>query len=64
VDGGMLWRNECDGRVLRCGAGERHQHKHNPPITQQCTRRALYSIGTVTVQYLYFEMLYQTTIHT
>jgi hypothetical protein len=26
VDGGMLWRNGCDGKVLRCGAGNRHQH--------------------------------------
>jgi hypothetical protein len=26
VEGGMLWRNGCDGKVLRCGAGERHQH--------------------------------------
>jgi hypothetical protein len=25
VDGGMLWRNGCDGKVLRCGAGNRHQ---------------------------------------
>jgi hypothetical protein len=23
----MLWRNGCDGKVLRCGAGNRHQHK-------------------------------------
>jgi hypothetical protein len=23
---GMLWRNGCDGKVLRCGAGDRHQH--------------------------------------
>jgi hypothetical protein len=22
----MLWRNGCDGKVLRCGAGDRHQH--------------------------------------
>jgi hypothetical protein len=21
----MLWRNGCDGKVLRCGAGNRHQ---------------------------------------
>ena len=26
MDGGMLWRNGCDGKVLRCGAGNRHQH--------------------------------------
>jgi hypothetical protein len=26
VDGGMLWRSGCDGKVLRYGAGERHQH--------------------------------------
>jgi hypothetical protein len=26
VDGGMLWGNGCDGKVLRCGAGNRHQH--------------------------------------
>ena len=25
MDGGMLWRNGCDGKVLRCGAGDRHQ---------------------------------------
>jgi hypothetical protein len=25
VDGGMLWRNGCDGKALRCGAGNRHQ---------------------------------------
>jgi hypothetical protein len=25
VDGGMLWRSGCDGKVLRCGAGNRHQ---------------------------------------
>jgi hypothetical protein len=25
VIGGVLWRNGCDGKVLRCGAGERHQ---------------------------------------
>jgi hypothetical protein len=25
VDGGMLWRNGSDGKVLRYGAGERHQ---------------------------------------
>jgi hypothetical protein len=25
VGGGMLWRNGCDGKVLRCGAGNRHQ---------------------------------------
>jgi hypothetical protein len=25
VEGGMLWRNGCDGKVLRCGAGERHR---------------------------------------
>jgi hypothetical protein len=23
----MLWRNGCDGKVLRCGAGDRHQQK-------------------------------------
>jgi hypothetical protein len=23
----MLWRNGCDERVLRCGAGERHQQE-------------------------------------
>jgi hypothetical protein len=22
VEGGMLWRNGCDGKVLRCGAGK------------------------------------------
>jgi hypothetical protein len=22
----MLWRNGCDGKVLRCGAGNRHQN--------------------------------------
>jgi hypothetical protein len=26
VEDGMLWRNGCDGKVLRCGAGKRHQH--------------------------------------
>ena len=25
MDGGMLWRYGCDGKVLRCGAGNRHQ---------------------------------------
>ena len=25
MDGGMLWRNGCDGKVLRCGAGNRHR---------------------------------------
>ena len=25
MEGGMLWRNGCDGKVLRCGAGNRHQ---------------------------------------
>ena len=24
----MLWRNGCDGKVFRCGAGNRHQHHH------------------------------------
>ena len=28
MDGGILWRNGCDGEVLRCGAGERHQQLH------------------------------------
>jgi hypothetical protein len=28
VEGGVPWRNGCDGRVLCCGAGERHQQKH------------------------------------
>jgi hypothetical protein len=23
----MLWRNGCDGKVLRCGAGDRHQQR-------------------------------------
>ena len=27
MDGGMLWRNGCDGKVLRCGAGDRHQQE-------------------------------------
>jgi hypothetical protein len=27
VEGGVLWRNGCDGKVLRCGAGERNQHQ-------------------------------------
>jgi hypothetical protein len=31
VDGGMLWRNGRDGKVLRCGAGNRHQH-----FTRRC----------------------------
>jgi L-asparaginase II len=35
VDGGMLWRNGCDGKVLRCGAGNRHQHIR-PPSTLRC----------------------------
>ena len=26
MDGGVLWRNGYDGKVLRCGVGERHQH--------------------------------------
>jgi hypothetical protein len=26
VDGGMLWRYGCDGKAMRYGAGERHQH--------------------------------------
>jgi hypothetical protein len=26
VEGGVLWRNGCDGKFLRCGAGERYQH--------------------------------------
>jgi hypothetical protein len=30
VDGGMLWRNGCDGKVLRCGAGNRHQQDLPP----------------------------------
>jgi hypothetical protein len=25
VEGGMIWRKGYDGKVLRCGAGERHQ---------------------------------------
>jgi hypothetical protein len=33
VDGGMLWGNRCDGKVLRCGAGNRHQHAHPVPCT-------------------------------
>ena len=28
MEEGMLWRNGCDGKVLRCGAGDRHQHLH------------------------------------
>jgi hypothetical protein len=31
VDGGMLWRNGCDGKVLRCGAGDTHQQAPPPP---------------------------------
>jgi hypothetical protein len=42
VGGGMLWRNGCDGKVLRCGAGIRHQQLRleNPDVTvaQDCTR--------------------------
>jgi hypothetical protein len=34
VDGGMLRRNGCDGKVLRCGAGNRHQHL-GPPCERQ-----------------------------
>ena len=32
MDGGMLWRNGCDGKVLRCGAGNRHQHTRRQGI--------------------------------
>jgi hypothetical protein len=28
VDGDVLWRGGCDGKVLRFGAGNRHQHYH------------------------------------
>jgi hypothetical protein len=28
----MLWRNGCDGKVLRCGAGNRHQHTRRQGI--------------------------------
>jgi hypothetical protein len=31
VDGGMLWRSGCDGKALRCGAGNRHQHIQAKP---------------------------------
>jgi hypothetical protein len=34
VEDGMLWRNGCDGKVLRCGAGKRHQQPA-PPATAQ-----------------------------
>jgi hypothetical protein len=34
VDGGVLWRNGCDGKVLRYGAGERHQQVFPPPLTR------------------------------
>jgi hypothetical protein len=26
VEEGVLWRNGCDGKALRCGAGERHPY--------------------------------------
>ena len=28
----MLWRNGCDGKILRCGAGDRHQHCVNEKL--------------------------------
>ena len=31
VIGGVLWRNGCDGKVLRCGAGDRHQQSKGEP---------------------------------
>ena len=39
MEGGVLWRNGCDGKALRCGAGERHQHGHD---LNQFTRFYLY----------------------
>jgi hypothetical protein len=30
VDGGVLWRNGYDGKVLRYGAGERYQQYNVP----------------------------------
>jgi hypothetical protein len=42
VDGGMLWRNGCDEKVLRCGAGNRHQqpalHIHSTLYYAHCNR--------------------------
>jgi hypothetical protein len=29
----MLWRNGCDGKSLRCGAGKRHQQYYPPTPT-------------------------------
>jgi hypothetical protein len=53
VEGGALWRNGCDGKVLRCGAGKRHQ--------QPCpvARRALQARRS-TVPYRIIIILYYT----
>ena len=39
MEGGMLWRNGRDGKALRCGAGERQQHTHHPPLGHSHVRR-------------------------
>jgi hypothetical protein len=44
VDGGMLWRDGCDGKALRCGAGNRHQHSGG----YLATRTVLYTVAVHT----------------
>ena len=38
MDGGVLWRNGCDGKALRCGAGNRHQQTEITPVKDSQTR--------------------------
>jgi hypothetical protein len=49
MEGGMLWRNGCDGKVLRYGAGDRHQQvAEAAAVTEherQRRRRPLHKAG-------------------
>jgi hypothetical protein len=47
----MLWRNGCDGKALRYGAGERHQHASLAKRTEMGDGRKIYFIHiTIIIQ--------------
>jgi hypothetical protein len=54
VDGGVLWRNGCDGKALRCGAGNRHKQMRAITCTVQyyCIAVVYFSFPAVEAAYI------------